>query len=340
MLSTFLLLTLLAQAAPSGAASPPARGYVPERVYDTRRGAFADFEVMLADLAGADVVFVGEQHDDPNTHSLEHAMLDGLRRRRVTAVVSLEMFERDVQGGLDQYLAGTIPEADFLKSARPWPRYTTDYRPLVEFARTHGWSVVAANVPRRYAADVANGGRSALDALAEADRAHVARDLQCPRDGYFARFLEAMTGHSETRPAATEKAAADKPAADKPAAADKTAATAKPAPAEKPAAGAKAPARMDDAKIERYYWSQCVKDETMAESIAAAVERRAAQGPIVHFTGSFHSDFGAGTVERARRRLAGRRTAIVSILPVANLDTVSPSADDLKRADFLVYTVK
>ena len=75
----------------------PAPVYVPERVYDTRRQAFADLESMLADLAKADVVFVGEQHDDPNTHRLEAAILDGLRRRGVPVTLSLEMFERDTQ---------------------------------------------------------------------------------------------------------------------------------------------------------------------------------------------------------------------------------------------------
>ena len=94
---------------------------------------------MLAAIARADVVFVGEQHDDPNTHRLERALLEGIARRRSDVVVSLEMFERDVQKRLDDYLAGRVTEEDFLKEARPWPRYATDYRPLVEFAkRTNG----------------------------------------------------------------------------------------------------------------------------------------------------------------------------------------------------------
>jgi uncharacterized iron-regulated protein len=94
------------------------------------------------------------------------------------------------------------------------------------------------------------------------------------------------------------------------------------------------------AMTERYYWSQCVKDETMAESIAAAVERRTSAGPVVHYNGAFHSDFGLGTAERARRRLPGRRTVVVTMLPVANLDALTPVDEDLQRADYLVYTVK
>src|SRR5688500_20108638 len=94
------------------------------------------------------------------------------------------------------------------------------------------------------------------------------------------------------------------------------------------------------AMVERFYWAQCVKDETMAEAIAAAYEKKSAAGPIVHYNGAFHSDFGLGTAERVRRRLPGRKTMVVTMIPVENLDTLTPTGEDLKRADYLVYTVK
>jgi uncharacterized iron-regulated protein len=103
------------------------------------------------------------------------------------------------------------------------------------------------------------------------------------------------------------------------------------------------------AMTERYYWAQCVKDETMAESIVAALEKpggpaapkpEATAGTIVHYNGAFHSDFGLGTVERVRRRAPARRVIIISMLPVADLDRLTPSGEDLRRADFLVYTTK
>ena len=287
--------------------------YVPERVYDTAQKAFVDFEVMLASAAEADVIFVGEMHDDPNTHRLEAAILDGLQRRKKAPVVSLEMFERDVQGAIDAYLAGRFGEAEALKNARPWPRYATDYRPLVERAKAHGWPVIASNVPRRIAQAVAKSGREAIEKLPETDRPFVARDLECPLDTYFERFTKTMTSHPAGKQTAEEQRAA----------------------------------------MERYYWSQCVKDETMAESIAATVERQASKGqgpalserseskgPIVHYNGAFHSDFGLGTAERARRRLPGKRIVIISMLPVADLDALRPEGEDLQRADYLVYTVK
>jgi uncharacterized iron-regulated protein len=292
---------------PTQAGPPPplaqldtAVGYVPQRVFDTRRQAFTDFESMLADLARADVVLVGEQHDDPNTHRVEAAILLGLHRRKVPVTLSLEMFERDTQGSLDAYLAGTMAEQDFLKASRPWPRYATDYRPLVELARSEQWPIIAANVPRRIASAVAKAGKAALDTLPEADRSLVAAELQCPRDAYFDRFAAQMNSHPN--PGQAKEAA--------------------------------------EQTTERYYWSQCLKDETMAEAIVAGFEREASRpGTIVHYNGAFHSDFGLGTADRVRRRLPGRRVAVISVLPVADLDTLTPAGDDVKRADYLIYTI-
>ncbi len=301
MLSLILSLLWLPQAVqPTVAPSVSVAVYVPERVYDTRRQAFADLESMLADLAKADVVFVGEQHDDPNTHRLESAILDGLRRRGVPVTLSLEMFERDAQPGVNSYLAGGITEEDFLKSSGPWPRYSTDYRTLVEMARAQGWPVVAANVPRRFASSVARTGLTALDTLTPTERSWVAAELKCPKDAYFDRFAETMSGH-------------DGPDAPK------------------------ASTEEQRATTERYYFSQCVKDETMADAIASGFEQFNRK-LVVHVNGAFHSDFGLGTVARVRRRLGERRVAVVSVLPVKDLDTLTPAGDDLKRADYLLYT--
>jgi uncharacterized iron-regulated protein len=289
LLTAWYLQTSQAPPQPS-TASAALSSYVPQRVYDTHAKQFGDFESMLADLARADAVLVGEQHDDSNTHRLELAIVEGLVRRGVPVVIALEMFERDVQGLLDQYAAGTITEAQLLKDARPWPRYATDYRPIVEFAKRHRLPIIASNIPRRLASDVSKTGMSALEGLG-ADRLLASREPLCPASGdYYDRFVAAMGGHTGTTP--------------------------------------------------NFYLAQCVKDETMGESIAEAFDRSAASHvTIVHVNGAFHSDFGAGAAESARRRLPGRRIAVVSVLPVADLDALKPAGDDLTRADYLVYTV-
>jgi uncharacterized iron-regulated protein len=270
--------------------------YVAQRVYDTRQKNFTDFESMLADLARADVVFLGEQHDDPNTHRLELAVLEGLTRRHVALVVGMEMFERDVQPLLDQYLAGKISEDAFLAASRPWPRYATDYRPLIEFAKAHQIPVVASNVPRHIASDVSKAGLSVVNDLGP-DRAWAARDIHCPAAGaYYERFLEAMSGggHADT-----------------------------------------------SATTDHFYFAQCLKDETMAESIADAWQTNYGRhATIVHVNGSFHTDYTEGTAAATVNRMGGRRIAVVSLLPIDDIDTNTPDADDLRLGDYIVYTVK
>jgi uncharacterized iron-regulated protein len=205
-------------------------------------------------------------------------------------VVALEMFERDVQPVIERYVSGAIDEEQFLKESRPWPRYATDYRPLIEFARTHKLPVVASNVPRRIASDVSKAGMSVVEGLSGTDRAFAARELTCPKSGsYYDRFVEAMGGHEGSNP--------------------------------------------------NFYFAQCLKDETMGEAVANAFKNAADRVTIVHINGAFHTDFGEGTAESARRRMTGRRIAVVSMLPVDDLDTEKPDDDDLKRADYLVFTV-
>ncbi|HUF28431.1 MAG TPA: ChaN family lipoprotein [Gemmatimonadaceae bacterium] len=257
---------------------------------------------MLERLARADMVVFGEQHDDAETHRAQLLLLEAIGRLGRPVVLSLEMFERDVQPVLDDHLAGRIAESELVARSRPWPRYATDYRPLVELARSRGWPVVAANVPRPIASAVGRVGLAALDTLSPAGRLHAAREVACPEDDYRARFLEQMRSHS-------------------------------PGSGPAPLPGDTLPT----AVAERFYLAQCVKDETMAESIVEAW-RRAPSGVIVfHVTGAFHSDYAQGTVDRVRRREPGAALVVVTAVPVRD-PAMAPVAPHGGRADFVIYT--
>jgi len=125
--------------------------------------------VSLSDLvdgaAECDVVLLGECHDDRVAHELERYVLTSLAARRASCTLSLEMFERDTQLVLDEYLAGLIREEDLLQDARPWANYASDYRPLVEFAKDVGLRVVAANAPRRYVGAVGRRSQTTAEDL-------------------------------------------------------------------------------------------------------------------------------------------------------------------------------
>jgi uncharacterized iron-regulated protein len=258
-----------------------------------RTAAPLSFAELADRAARAEVVYFGELHDDPGTHRLQLALLEGIAARRGDVILSLEMFERDAQRWLDDYLAGRVTEEVFLAHSRPWPNYAADYRPLVELAKARGWPVLASNVPRPLAALVARGGVDTLQALPPAERGLVARELECPRDSYFERFAETMGSHPG----------------------------------------------MDESMVRRFYEAQCIKDETMAESIVAALAARPG-ALVVHMNGAFHSDFGEGVPARVARRRPGSRAVILSGLPVAEPAGAAVGDDDRGRADYLIFTLR
>jgi uncharacterized iron-regulated protein len=272
------------------------------RVVDAATGNTVPFASLVERASMADVVFFGEQHDDPETHFLEFALLEGIGQRRDRVVLSLEMFERDVQMDVDQYLSGAVSESTFLARSRPWPRYATDYRDMVQLARARGWPVVAANIPRPMASAISRRGMAALDTLTSVERARAAETMTCPtNDAYFQRFTEAMGGHS---------------------------------------AGSGPPTAANvSASTVMFYQAQCSKDETMAESIARALQTTRGDGIVVHYNGSFHSDYGQGTAERVRRRMPNVRSLVITAVPVENPGAAAMTSERGK-ADYVIFTRK
>lgn len=141
-------------------------------------GSEVNLEKLTNSLNNADALFLGEQHDDATAHKLEFEILRmAVERYGKTRqiVVSLEMFERDVQIVIDEYLQDLINENNFIQASRAWNNYKTDYRALVEFAKTNKLPVVAANAPRRYVNRVSRLGADSL-----ADLSLAAKDWLAP----------------------------------------------------------------------------------------------------------------------------------------------------------------
>ena len=135
------------------------------KIYDTRTRQLVTIDKIVADAAGADVLFFGEEHNDSACHYLENMIFRSLYASYGNQVVlSMEMFETDNQLVLDEYLKGTIDEARLAKDARLWSNYR-DYRPMVDFAKQNRIPVIAANPPRRYVSLVSRRGMQALDSL-------------------------------------------------------------------------------------------------------------------------------------------------------------------------------
>ena len=167
------------------------------KIFDSE-GAEVSFSKLAADAADHQVVLFGEHHNNPIHHWLQLELAKALFSvEDHELVLGFEMFESDNQLILDEYLAGQISTNSFESQARLWNNYETDYKPIVEFARENLVSVVATNIPRRYASAVYSGGLEALSKLSAGGLEYIAPlpieiDLELP--GYK-HISEAAHGH-------------------------------------------------------------------------------------------------------------------------------------------------
>lgn len=157
------------------------------RVFSTAGYSEISFSDFMKEIASSDVVLVGETHDSPFDHYVEYELFRRISKER-SVVLSLEMFERDVQGVLDSYLSEEITEDSFMRASRPWENYPTDYRDLVEFAKKNGIPVIAANIPRNLASLVSKHGPDTLNSISDIKDFFV-KPFSTP-DDYKQRFLD------------------------------------------------------------------------------------------------------------------------------------------------------
>ena len=144
------------------------------KVY-TGEGKKADYEDIIKETAKADFVFFGELHDNPIAHWLELEITKSLFSSKAkNLVLAAEMFETDNQILIDEYFSGIIKESSFESEVRKWTNYSTDYKPLLNFAKVNGLKFIAANIPRRYASVVASGGFEALDKVSAEGKKFIA----------------------------------------------------------------------------------------------------------------------------------------------------------------------
>jgi uncharacterized iron-regulated protein len=170
------------------------------RIFDAG-GNPTNIDKLIEEIGKSDVVFLGEQHDDTVAHALQLKIFISLHEKygsQRKPVLSMEMFERDVQTVLDEYLKNQISETHFLSSSRAWGNYKTDYRPLIEFAKEKNIEVIAANAPRRYVNMVSRLGRDSLEQLSpEAKKWLAPLPFGEPSPAYAKKFNALMGSQTE-----------------------------------------------------------------------------------------------------------------------------------------------
>lgn len=151
-----------------------AQNYKAYQFYD-QKGKEIKTDKLVRELAKYDVVFFGENHNNSINHWLQLKITEALyEKKNGQLILGAEMFERDNQAQLNQYLEGKIDAKTLKDSARLWNNFSTDYKPLVDFAKNKKLKFIATNIPRRYASQTAKEGIESLNALPEKDKVYMA----------------------------------------------------------------------------------------------------------------------------------------------------------------------
>lgn len=145
----------------------------PAYILYNQKGKKVKYKKMMKDIAKADILLFGEQHNNPIAHWLQLEVTKQLMQER-NVMLGAEMFETDEQLELNKYLGKQTNYAAFDSAVQLWPNFKTDYKPLVDLARNQGLSFVATNVPRIFASRVYKNGFEALNHIHDSSKVFMA----------------------------------------------------------------------------------------------------------------------------------------------------------------------
>ena len=138
-----------------------------------KKGKKVTFDKVIKETLKTEVVLFGEFHNNPICHWLQLELTKEIAAKR-QVVLGAEMIEADNQTQLNDYLSGKITQKQLDSTARLWPNYKTDYKPLVDFAKASKLPFIATNIPRRYASMVHKKGFEVLETLSDEEKTWIA----------------------------------------------------------------------------------------------------------------------------------------------------------------------
>lgn len=264
---------------------------------DAATGCVLDRTALAARLAGARVVYVGEQHDVAAHHAFQAEVVELVLAGSAegAVLVGFEMFNPSQQPVLEQWSDGALGTelARFLEAvdwAGSWKMDPALYAPLLMLGPRDGVRFVGLNAPRRLSRRVFEVG---LDGLEPPERAELPAEFDLSDAGYRAYLREALLAHGH----------------------------------------GVTPDESDpqwQAMEQRFVEAQLVWDESMAENLAAAL--RSSTTPAVVVAGGGHVQHRWGIPQRVQRRLGSVDDLVIvceAIADEASWPTLDPARAEI-----------
>ncbi len=155
------------------------------RLWDVAAQRFIDEAEFLRRAAPAEVLLLGETHDNPEHHRLQVRILQARLAAGARPALLMEQFDNDQQAALDE---ARKAGKDLAPLMRGWDWAL--YQPLVALANSARIPLQAANLPRSATRPVVREGYATL-AAGEAQRLALETVWDEPRQKYMAGLIEA-----------------------------------------------------------------------------------------------------------------------------------------------------
>jgi uncharacterized iron-regulated protein len=154
-----------------------------------------DLPGIIEKIGSRKIIYAGEVHDRFEHHRAQLEIIRGLHKKNGKIAIAMEMFQRPFQRVLDDYIAGTIDEKEFLKKSEYFTRWSFDYnlyREILLYARAFKIPVVALNIRRELVGKVSKGG---ILALTREELAELPPDMDFTDNEYRQRLRESFQRH-------------------------------------------------------------------------------------------------------------------------------------------------
>lgn len=146
----------------------------------------------LADrLLNADLVCIGESHDNELCHRVQLQIIKALHARDERLGVGMEMFQRPFQDSLDKFSRGDLTEDEMLKATEyrsRWGYHWSLYQPIVHFCKTNRVPLAALNVPKELTAKLSKDGFNKLSPVDKKALGPIDFQVKAHRDYWYDRL--------------------------------------------------------------------------------------------------------------------------------------------------------
>lgn len=160
------------------------------KIWDMQERRWLDESVLLERIAAADLLLLGETHDNPQHHAVQLRLLQARMDTGVRPALLFEQYDRERQTALDAALEkspvdAALESAATLMKGWDWKHY----KPLLAAALEYKLPVYAANFSREQARPVIRQGLAAYDA-AELKRLAVEAVWSDRHQQYMSNLIE------------------------------------------------------------------------------------------------------------------------------------------------------